>query len=300
MKILMHIFFSFLFLCVQLQSSNYIDNTFDKCGDIENKNLVGMLYCLPNSNDITYPHTYDNNLSLKFLSIEDEYVISASNMDERYEVILQEFLYLQVFAVATIGVLAMLPTSFTHWEAEDTSKNFLQIHSDNIDKGPVVDSDDWAVNYIGHPVSGSYYYVWGRQAGLDWQESFILTVLMSTVYWEYGWESFAETPSTQDLIITPILGSLLGEGTNYLYNEVRANGDKVYGSKMLGNLARALLNPIGELNKYFNGFVEDANMQISVDYSYNKSSNIFSSKAYTGNDYYLNNSTVGLKFNLNY
>jgi len=296
----MHIFFLILFLHVQLQSNSKTYIPFDNCTNPENKNLIGKLYCLPDSDDIVYLDVNDENISSVFFSIDYAYDVNPYKMNERYEKIFTELAYLQVYAVATIGVLSVLPTSFTHWEEDDKSKDFLQIHSDHIDQGPVTDSDDWAVNYIGHSVSGSYYYVWGRQAGLDWQESFLLTALMSTMYWEYGWEAFAETPSTQDLIITPLLGSLLGEGTNYLYNEVRANNDTVYGSKILGSLARALLNPIGELNQYCNRFVDDSNIKLSVDYSYNQNSNNFLPNTYNDNNYYLNNASFGIKFNFNY
>jgi hypothetical protein len=117
-------------------------------------------------------------------------------------------------------------------------------------------------------VAGSYFYVWGRQSGLSWQESAVLTTLMYTFFWEYGWEAFAEVPSTQDLIITPLLGSLLGEGTNYLYNKVIENDGKIYNSYILGGIGRALLNPIGEVNMYLANAFDAANIEISVDYSY--------------------------------
>jgi hypothetical protein len=91
---------------------------------------------------------------------------------------------------------------------------------------------------------------------------------MSTFFWEYGWEAFAETPSTQDLIVTPLLGSLLGEGTNYLYNCIMENDGKIYDMKWLGDLGRGILNPIGEMNKYLDSAFNAAHIEIGIDYSY--------------------------------
>ena len=222
----------------------------------------------------TYP-IYDNIPAPLPTSYDDVALKTyPSKIDTRYERIVKELAYMQVFAIGTIGVIAVLPENVSQWTSEDKKftdvHKLLKKHADNIAKGPVWDNDAWAVNYIGHPVAGSYFYVWGRQAGLSWQESAMLTTLMSTFFWEYGWEAFAETPSTQDLIVTPLLGSVLGEGTNYLYNCIMENDGKIYDMKWLGDLGRGLLNPIGEMNKYLDSAFEAAHIEISVDYSYAK------------------------------
>ncbi|MFZ2890098.1 DUF3943 domain-containing protein, partial [Sulfuricurvum sp.] len=51
-----------------------------------------------------------------------------------------------------------------------------------------------------------------RNDGLSIGESAAFSTLMSTFFWEYGYEAFAEVPSIQDLIFTPLVGSLFGEG----------------------------------------------------------------------------------------
>ena len=208
-------------------------------------------------------------VSTFFLDTHDD---SLQKIDPRYEHIIKDLAYMQVFAIATVGMIALLPESVSHWSAEDKAfvdvQELLTKHADNIAKGPVLDNDTWAINYIGHSVAGSYFYVWGRQSGLSWQESAVLTTLMSTFYWEYGWEAFAETPSIQDLIITPVLGSLLGEGSYYFYTQIMQNNGEIYDSKILGGVGRALLNPIGELNQIFSDAFDAANIEISVDYSY--------------------------------
>ncbi len=230
--------------------------------------------------DFSLNSTYFSHPST-MTSMQDTFAIDEEaplqKMNERYEKIIRELAYMQVFAVATIGAIALLPESVSQWSAEDKAfvdvQELLDKHADNIAKGPVLDNDTWVINYIGHSVAGSYFYVWGRQSGLTWQESAILTTLMSTFYWEYGWEAFAEVPSIQDLIITPVLGSMLGEGTNYLYNKLMENDGKIYDSVILGGITRGLLNPIGELNQIFDNAFDAANIEISIDYSYAQNPN---------------------------
>jgi len=221
------------------------------------------------------PYAYDINMSkenhfqLSLNAYEQE---SINTLNPKYERLVKELAYLQVFAIGTIGVIASLPEGVSNWSQEDKQfadvQELLNKHSDNIRKGPALDNDSWAINYVGHSVAGSYFYVWGRQSGLSWQESAMLTALMSTFFWEYGWEAFAETPSTQDLIITPLLGSLLGEGTNYLYNRIMDNSGKIYNSSLLGHIGKVILNPIGEVNAYLDSAFDAANIEISVDYAY--------------------------------
>ena len=234
----------------------------------------GVLYLNAHSfeyNPLAYQETNDFEYSIPNIKVQD---LETNKLDPRYEKVAIDLAYLQVFAVATIGVIALLPQEVSNWTDEDKEVRSAQVllgkHAENIAKGPVIDNDSLVINYVGHPVAGSYFYIWGRQSGLSWQESAILTTLMSTFYWEYGWESFAEVPSTQDLFVTPILGSILGEGSNYLYNGLMYNGGEIYNSALLGGIARALLNPIGEMNDIFSDAFHSLNIEISLDYAYNQ------------------------------
>ena len=222
-----------------------------------------------NSAYVDLNSSFENTFQISLLENTNKY---PYGLDPKYEKLITQLAYVQVFAIGTIGIIALLPENVSNWSEEDKTlvdvQKLLAKHADNIAKGPVWDNDDWAVNYIGHPVAGSYFYVWGRQSGLSWQESALLTTLMSTFFWEYGWEAFAEVPSTQDLIVTPLLGSILGEGTNYLYNKVMENDGKIYNSYILGGIGRALLNPIGEMNMFLASAFDAADIEISVDYSY--------------------------------
>jgi hypothetical protein len=77
-------------------------------------------------------------------------------------------------------------------------------------KGPRADDDEWYWNYLLHPLAGSETYLRARAQGCSRFGSFLFSAAASTI-WEFGFESWYERPSTQDLIITPVAGSFLGE-----------------------------------------------------------------------------------------
>ncbi len=217
-------------------------------------------------------HKAPYNAYLPISIQQDIYLKQPDVNTSSYNHFLTQQAYLQVAAIGAIGIIALLPEGISNWSKEDktfaNAQELLQKHANNIAQGPTWDNDTWQINYIGHSIVGSYFYMWGRQSGLNWQESAALTALMSTFYWEYGWEAFAEVPSIQDLIVTPLLGSLLGEGSNYLYTTLMQNGGLLYDSQLLGNIAKILLNPIGEMNSYFDDLFDTAGIEISVDYAY--------------------------------
>ena len=145
---------------------------------------------------------------------------------------------------AFIGFLWMLPEEITKWDKNEIG-GLGDKYWENVKAGPVVDKDDWAINYIGHPVSGAAYYVVARHAGFSKKQSFGYSVFMSTVFWEYGLEAAAEIPSIQDLIITPIVGSIMGEAFFKWSKEIKKNKGVLWGSKRAGAVALGLLNPAG-------------------------------------------------------
>lgn len=154
-------------------------------------------------------------------------------------------------AVGVAGILYMMPESVSKWD-KSKMKNLGQNWRDNVKEGPVVDKDDWAINFIGHPYSGAAYYQIARHSGMGPWGSFGYSVVMSTFFWEYGVEAFAEVPSIQDLIITPVIGSIMGEVFYRTEQKIRANEGKVMGSKELGSFLMIVMNPMGAISNEIN------------------------------------------------
>jgi hypothetical protein len=132
-----------------------------------------------------------------------------------------------VFTVASlvgIGVYALAPSSFTgatkdghqYQESWDSFK-------DAWTKSPVFDSDNPAVNFLGHPYFGSLFYLSQRNYGESPLYSFLFSTFMSTAF-EFFIESWDEQPSINDLIVTPVVGSILGEGIFLATQEMRKDG----------------------------------------------------------------------------
>ena len=165
-----------------------------------------------------------------------------------------------ILGLGVMGAILALPESVSHWNRKDMKLGVLGGKwKDNVRNGPVMDEDDFAINYIGHPYSGAIYYVIARHAGYSKWKSFGYSAIMSTFFWEYGLEAFAENPSIQDLILTPIIGALIGEKFYDWDKDIRANDGKLLKSKRLGSTALFLMNPAGEISKKMNKFADNKN-----------------------------------------
>ena len=153
--------------------------------------------------------------------------------------------YFLGYQFVVIGVLYVLPESISGWDDETKREYNLSKWVDNVTNPVVRDGDVWWVNYILHPYWGGTYYIRGQERGLDETQSFLYSTLLSTLY-EYGAEALFEPVSIEDLIITPVVGSLVGE---YLFrplrNHVRSKpGELSWSDKAL----LTLTDPLGVVN----------------------------------------------------
>lgn len=71
------------------------------------------------------------------------------------------------------------------------------------------DGDGWITNFVGHPLLGASLYAFYRDRGFSDTQSFAGTLLQSTLF-EYTVEGWKQPPSGVDLIVTPVLGSVIG------------------------------------------------------------------------------------------
>lgn len=117
--------------------------------------------------------------------------------------------------IGAAAVTYVMPESFSGWSEEQKRSSFDKYWRNF--GAPVWDKDKYYVNYVIHPYWGATYYTRARERGLDQTSSFVYSVMMSTMF-EYGAECFAEKPSLQDLIVTPVVGSLLG---GYVFEPLR-------------------------------------------------------------------------------
>jgi len=84
---------------------------------------------------------------------------------------------------------------------------------------PVWDRDSISWNYGVHPIMGSFSYLSYRNRKAHWAEAFAGAAVNSAIY-EYIIAGGTQQPSINDLIITPLAGSLLGEGIYQLKKHI--------------------------------------------------------------------------------
>ncbi len=149
--------------------------------------------------------------------------------------------------VGTMAILYMMPSSFTNWE--DDGQSPFSKWWDNVSHAPVWDKDDLFLNYIAHPYVGAIYYMGARSAGANAFSSFMYSFALSTFFWEYGIESFAERPSIQDLIVTPVGGAVLGEWFYVTKRNILENDGELWDSEALGTTALFLMDPMTEVTQ---------------------------------------------------
>jgi hypothetical protein len=153
--------------------------------------------------------------------------------------------YFLAYQFAVIGVLYVMPESVTNW---DRSGDHLSKWWDNVTH-PTFDDDAFYINYILHPYWGATYYIRGRERGLSRWQSFGYSAFLSALY-EFGAEALFERPSYQDLVITPLVGSLLGEFVFApIRSSIKSKRDPLDNWDKLGLI---LTDPLGAANDLTN------------------------------------------------
>lgn len=150
--------------------------------------------------------------------------------------------------VGTLLVLECLPEDATSWNrAELQDVPLLKRWRNHVLKeGPEWDHDKFYFNYILHPYAGAVYFMAARTCGFNFWRSLLYSTVVSTVGWEFGIEAFMERPSYQDLFITPLIGSCIGEGFYKVKRWLVDNDYRLFGSPVLGGLLAFIVDPVNE------------------------------------------------------
>ena len=159
----------------------------------------------------------------------------------------RDTLYFLGYQWLTIGILYASPESVSGWSDEQKEGYDLSYWWDNVTH-PEMDSDDFYINYVLHPYWGAAYFVRARVRGYSEKDAFWYSVLLSSMY-EFGAEALFEEPSIQDLIVTPVFGSLLGRYFMTVREDIRdrdvERGHRTTRDKWIW----ALTDPLGSLNQ---------------------------------------------------
>jgi len=157
--------------------------------------------------------------------------------------------------VGTLAVLECLPEDATSWNRAELQSVPLgqRWRKHVLIEGPEWDHDKFIFNYVLHPYAGAVYYMTARSCGFNAWQSLLYGTIISNVGWEFGIEAFMERPSIQDLIITPVVGSFIGECFYKVKRGLVANNYCLGGSRLLGNIVAFLVDPVNEVVGLFTG-----------------------------------------------
>ena len=157
--------------------------------------------------------------------------------------------------VTSLFVLECLPEDATAWNRDDIqSKPFYKRWYENIFvKSPEIDHDKPVFNYILHPYAGAAYFMSARSCGFSFWQSMLYSAAISTIGWEFGIEACMERPSYEDIIITPVAGSALGELFYMAKRHIVSHDYTLWGSRVLGNIVVFIVDPVNEVINLFRG-----------------------------------------------
>lgn len=158
----------------------------------------------------------------------------------------RDTLYFAGYQWVTIGILYISPESVSGWSEEQKEGYDMSHWWDNVTH-PEMDSDDFYINYVLHPYWGAAYFVRARERGYNDREAFWYSVLLSSMY-ELGAEALFEEPSIQDLIVTPVFGSLLGRYFMRVRGDIREREYELGFRTRKDKWLWALTDPLGSLN----------------------------------------------------
>ncbi len=174
-----------------------------------------------------------------------------------------------LLGLGVAGAISLLPEEISGWHPSD--EKAIDKWKNNLAEGPYWDRDRPYINYIGHPYSGGIYYQIARKSGYRQWDSFLYASIMSTFYWEFGVEAFAEVPSVQDLVVTPVAGWVVGEWLFQKEIEIRLNGGTALGSKFWGDIALFFLDPVDSIGRGINNLFDKDVIKAGTGYlSYNQ------------------------------
>ncbi len=157
--------------------------------------------------------------------------------------------------IGTLFVLECLPEDATSWNRASIQKVplFKRWYRNIYVRDPEWDHDKFIFNYVLHPYAGAAYFMAARSCGFSFWGSMLYSFAVSTIGWEFGIEAFMERPSYQDIVITPVVGSLMGEAFYRAKHAIVDRGYELLGSSFLGHFVCFLLDPVNEVVDLFRG-----------------------------------------------
>lgn len=145
--------------------------------------------------------------------------------------------------LVAVGGMTAVNLVIGGWNRFVSRSGWAQVYWDDI-KEPwnrtiKFDRDWYWTNFVLHPYQGGLYYLAARNANLNFFESLLVSAAGSFM-WEYFFET--NSPSTNDLVYTPVGGFVTGEMLYRLGLEASGAGKSVLG--YVANPVRLITDPL--------------------------------------------------------
>ncbi len=150
--------------------------------------------------------------------------------------------------ITTLFVLECLPEDATAWNRADIRNVpfYKRWYRNVFKRGPEWDHDNPIFNFVLHPYAGAAYFMCARTCGFNFWKSMLYSAMISTIGWEFGIEACMERPSVQDIFITPLVGSIMGEGFYRLKRLIVDRNYEILGTPFVGHILAFFLDPVNE------------------------------------------------------
>ena len=156
-------------------------------------------------------------------------------------------------AIAEAMSINVLIWAFAQYgmEGESGAHSWINLDTmrDNLTYWFEWDPNHFSTNFFAHPYHGSMYFNSGRNNGMDYWSSSLLSLGGS-----FMWEVFMERhrPSVNDLIMTSTGGMFLGE-TLFRYANLIWDDSATGFNRVWREIVGTLLNPMGGINRLIHG-----------------------------------------------
>lgn len=191
--------------------------------------------------------------------ISDETNYEGSSGNTNYEGMKKDCYYFLGYQFFGVAVLYVSPQSVSGWTAEQKRDFTIKKYYHNVSH-IVWDHDKLYINYMLHPYWGMAYYIRARNRGASEAGALGYSVILSSL-WEFGVEAMFEEASIQDLIVTPLAGSLLGSYVDSYREGIKSKAVK----SEMDTIMLSLTDPMGTLNSWVG---DNISKNASVSFSY--------------------------------
>lgn len=106
-------------------------------------------------------------------------------------------------------------------------------------------------SYLLPSYAGTALYLDARRNGLNGWSSLLYNVAMSTFLTRYGSNNTKDNPSVRKMILTPVVGAMVGECFYRVKHNIASRRYEVLGSPVLGYIAAFFMDPVNEVSGYF-------------------------------------------------